>query len=99
MSPLWRALLRIEMREREMQVKQIETTAARQFVIVLDEGEEAIACLQDFAGKYRLPGAEFTGLGAFHNVTLGFFDFETKAYERIRIDEQVELVTVVGNLA
>lgn len=89
----------MEMRERDVQVKQIETTTARQFVIVLDPGEEAIACLQDFARKYRLPGAEFTGLGAFRDVTLGFFDFETKSYERIRIDEQVEVVTLVGNLA
>ena len=82
-----------------MQVKQIETTAARQLVIVLAKGEEAVACLQDFAREYRLPGAEFTGLGAFRKVMLGFFDFETKDYERIRIEEQVEVVTLVGNLA
>lgn len=82
-----------------MQIREIETAAARQFVIVLDPGEEALACLQDFARQYRLPGAEFTGLGALHDVTLGFFDFDAKDYVRIRIGEQVEVVTLVGNLA
>lgn len=82
-----------------MQVKQIETARARQYVIVLDSGEEAIAGLQNFAREYRLPGAEFTGLGAFHDVVLGFFDTDRREYERIQIDEQVEVVTLVGNLA
>lgn len=82
-----------------MHVRQIETTASRQFIIVLNQGEEAIACLQSFARQYRLPGGEFTGLGACSNVTLGFFDFESKDYEHIRVDEQVEIVTLIGNLA
>ncbi len=48
---------------------------------------------------HRITAAAFTGLGAFSDATLGFFDFATKDYERIRIDEQVEVVTLVGNFA
>lgn len=80
-----------------MQVKQIPGDGARQFVIVLDTGEEAAACLLDFARERDLSGAEFTGLGAFRDVALGFFDIHTKDYARIPVDEQVEVVSLVGN--
>lgn len=71
----------------------------RRFAVVLETGEEAVACLLSFAREHRVTAAAFTGLGAFRDVTLGFFDIEKKDYERILIDEQVEVVTLVGNFA
>lgn len=82
-----------------MQVKQIRTDASRQYVVVLDTGEEAVGCLLDFARDNGITGGELTGLGAFRDVTLGFFDVETSDYEKIRLDEQVEVVSLVGNFA
>ena len=82
-----------------MQVKQISRNGERRFAVVLDTGEEAVECLLSFAREHRITGAAFTGLGAFRDVTLGFFDIDKKDYERIRIDEQVEVVTLVGNVA
>ena len=82
-----------------MQVKQISGNGERRFVVVLEAGEEAVACLLSFAREQRITAAAFTGIGAFRNVVLGFFDIERKEYERICIDEQVEVVTLVGNFA
>lgn len=82
-----------------MQVKEISGQGERRIVVVLDTGEEALECLQSVARKHRLTAAAFTGLGAFQDVTLGFFDVDRKDYERIRLDEQVEVVTLVGNIA
>ncbi len=82
-----------------MQVKQISGTGERLFAVVLDPGEDAVGCLLAFAQDHRITAAALTGLGAFQDVTLGFFDIERKEYERIRIDEQVEVVTLVGNFA
>jgi predicted DNA-binding protein with PD1-like motif len=82
-----------------MRVKQIRTDGARQFVVVLATGEEAVGCLLHFARQEGLTGGELTGLGAFSDVTLGFFDIERKDYERIVLDEQVEVLTLVGNFA
>lgn len=82
-----------------MQTKQISKNGERRFAIVLDTGEEAVQCLLDFAREHRITAASFTGLGAFSDVVLGFFDMDRKDYERIRIDEQVEVVTLVGNFA
>ncbi len=82
-----------------MQVKQISAGGERRFAVVLDTGEEAAECLLSFARENRITGAAFTGIGAFRDVTLGFFDIDRKEYERIRLDEQVEVVTLVGNFA
>jgi predicted DNA-binding protein with PD1-like motif len=82
-----------------VQVKRISANGERRFVVVLETGEEAVECLLAFAREHRVTAAAFTGLGAFRDVTLGFFDIERKDYERILIDEQVEVVTLVGNVA
>jgi uncharacterized protein len=87
-----------------MQVKQISADGGaadgeRRFAVVLDTDEEAVACLLAFAREQRITAAAFTGIGAFRDVTLGFFDIDRKDYERIRMDEQVEVVTLVGNFA
>ena len=82
-----------------MQVKRISGNGERRFAVVLETGEEAVESLLAFARDHGITGAAFTGLGAFRDVTLGFFDLERKDYERIVIDEQVEVVTLVGNVA
>src|SRR5690606_28341753 len=84
---------------RAVQVKQISGNGERRFAVVLDTGEEAVGCLLAFARAHGITAAAFTGLGAFRDVTLGFFDIEKKDYELIRMDEQVEVVTLVGNFA
>ena len=82
-----------------MRVKDISTEETRRFVVVLDTGEEAVESLLSFARQHDIRAGEITGLGAFRDVTLGFFDFDRKDYERIRFDEQVEVVSLLGNFA
>jgi predicted DNA-binding protein with PD1-like motif len=47
----------------------------------------------------RTSAASFTGIGAFSRVTLGYFDLETRDYLRISIEEQVEVLSLAGNVA
>ena len=46
-----------------------------------------------------MSGTRLTAIGAFQRVTLGFFDVTTKDYKKIEIQEQVELLSLVGNIA
>jgi pyruvate dehydrogenase (quinone)/pyruvate oxidase len=71
----------------------------RCFAVVLETGEEATEKLLAFAKSNAIDGATFTGIGAFSSVVLGFFDLERKEYERIKLDEQLELVSLIGNFA
>jgi hypothetical protein len=46
-----------------------------------------------------LSAAEFTGIGAFSAAVLGYFDWQRKDYTRIPVDEQVEVLSLTGNIA
>jgi uncharacterized protein len=67
-------------------------------VLVFDKGDEVIAGLTRFASEQRITGGHFTAIGAFSDVTLGFLDPESKDYEPIELDEQVEAVSLVGDV-
>jgi predicted DNA-binding protein with PD1-like motif len=71
----------------------------RTFAVVFDRGEEALAGLRAFAGEQNLTAARFTAIGAFSDVLLGFFDLERKEYHKIPIREQVELLSLIGDVA
>jgi predicted DNA-binding protein with PD1-like motif len=68
------------------------------YVLVCDKGDEVMEALAGFASELELSAAHFTAIGAFSDVTLGFFDPERKDYSRITIDEQVEALSLVGDI-
>ena len=47
----------------------------------------------------HLGGSHFTAIGAFQDVTLGYFDWQTKQYRRIPVHEQVEVLSLLGDIA
>jgi predicted DNA-binding protein with PD1-like motif len=69
------------------------------YVLVFDQGDEVMENLVVFASEQRLTAAHFTAIGAFSDVTLGFLDPETKEYERIVVHEQVEVLSLVGDVS
>ena len=71
----------------------------RTFAIVFDTDDEVTAGLLEFARAHDLRGAHFTALGALREVTLGYWQWETKKYQRIPLREQVEVLSLVGNVA
>jgi predicted DNA-binding protein with PD1-like motif len=82
-----------------MKFKLIQDDPEKTFALVFDAGEEVVAGLLQFARDHELPGAHLTAIGAFERVTLGFFDVARKDYKKIAIQEQVELMSLVGNIA
>jgi len=71
----------------------------RTFAVVFDRGEEVLAGLREFAREANLTAARFTAIGAFSDVLLGFFDPERKEYHQIPVREQVEVLSLIGNVA
>lgn len=83
-----------------MRARNIENVDGRRtFAIVFDVGDEIAEGLVAFAREHRIQGAYFTAIGALEEVTLGFWDGERKEYRRIPIHEQVEVLSLVGNVA
>ena len=66
--------------------------------LVFEPDDEVMATLSAFAEERGIRGAHFTALGAFRSATLAYFDWETKEYEEIAVDEQVEVTAMVGNI-
>src|SRR5512142_3193604 len=69
------------------------------FVLICEKGDEVNREMAAFAESHRLAASHFTAIGAFRNVTLGFFDRDKKRYEKISIQEQVEVLSLVGDIA
>ena len=81
-----------------MKFKQINNEAEKTFALIFDKGDEVTATLLDFAKANKLSASHFTGIGAFRDCALGFFERESKDYRRIPIREQVEVVSLTGNI-
>lgn len=83
-----------------MQTRRIHEMAGQAtWVMVLETGDEAMACLRRFAADEGLDAASFTAIGAFERATLAFFDWELKKYLPIPVNEQVEVASLSGDIA
>jgi hypothetical protein len=76
-----------------------DSDGRRSFVLVCDRGDDPMEALTAAAKRFDLAAASLTGIGAFSGVTLGFFDRARRDYARRVIREQVEVVSLVGNVA
>jgi predicted DNA-binding protein with PD1-like motif len=68
------------------------------FALVFDKDEEVKEALSRFASENGLRSAQITAIGAFSEVTLGFFDRQKKSYQEIPVKEQVEVLSFAGNI-
>ena len=71
----------------------------RTFAVIFSTGEDLVAGLTRFAEERKLAAASFTAIGAFSEAELGYFDWEKKDYERIAVREQVEVLSLLGDIA
>lgn len=71
----------------------------RTFALVMETGDEAMSCLRRFAGRERLSAAQFSGIGAFSAATLNYFDWSRKEYLGNPVREQVEVASLIGDVA
>jgi uncharacterized protein len=71
----------------------------REYALIFGKGDEVASGLDQFAQEYGITSAHFTGVGAFRDVTVGWMDRERKAYKTIPIRQQVEVLTLAGDIA
>lgn len=69
------------------------------YVVVMDEGDEAMESLSSFAQEQKLGAAQLTAVGAFTRAVLGWYDREAQDYRHIAVDEQCEVLSLVGDVA
>lgn len=66
--------------------------------LVFENGDEVVAILKAHARRTGIRAAHFTAFGAFRSAILAYFDWKTKEYVEIPVDEQVEVTSLVGDI-
>jgi uncharacterized protein len=69
------------------------------YAVVFDTGDEVAAQLAAFVRENEVEAASIAAIGAFSDAMLGYFDWQTKEYEKIVVAEQVEVLSLIGDVA
>jgi predicted DNA-binding protein with PD1-like motif len=81
-----------------MKAKLINEFGEKTYAVVFNRGDEMVEGLLYFAREKKIQASHFSAIGALSDVTLGYFNWSTKTYDRIPIREQVEVLSLVGNI-
>src|SRR5258708_34618456 len=82
-----------------MNFRQIDPSL-KTFVLVFQTGDELANGLSKFAEEQKLSAASFKAVGALSSIRLARFSWENKKYEpSVSLDEQVELLSLIGDIA
>lgn len=74
------------------------TSSGRGYALVFDIGDDVLVEFERFCERENVYAAFFYGIGGYRRATLGYYDMEKKQYEPIEVGEQVEVVSMIGNV-
>jgi uncharacterized protein len=70
------------------------------FVLRLEQGDDILKTLRGLANAQRLRACFFEGIGSLYKAVLGHYDFkDTKTYKYQTFDEDLEILTLSGNIS
>jgi predicted DNA-binding protein with PD1-like motif len=68
------------------------------YAVIFAKGDEIMSGLTEFAVREKLVAGHFTAIGALKSAWFGWFDREQEAYRNIPIDQQVEMISLIGDV-
>ena len=71
----------------------------RTYLLVMDQGDEAVSEITAFAKANDVNAASLTAIGACTSATLAYFDSEKGEYINRRFIEQMEIASLIGDIA
>jgi predicted DNA-binding protein with PD1-like motif len=82
-----------------MQTRLLSDHVEKTWAVIFDQGDEVASGLLNFAREQQITAAHFTAIGGFREATLGYFDRDQQDYVPIPVREQVEVLSLVGDIA
>jgi uncharacterized protein len=67
--------------------------------VALETDEEVVGTLTRFLANAEVDTASLTAIGAFRDAVLGYFDWQSKSYVKIAVEQQVEVLSLIGDVA
>jgi len=80
-------------------MKSIETNIGRVIVARVMPDEDLIDAIKVLVKEYDIKGGLINAIGAFKKFTIGYFDLNTKEYNLKTFEEDVELISCMGNIS
>ncbi len=62
------------------------------------KGEEVMSALREYLVQNNIKAAHISGLGAASSLEIAYYNIETKEYERHNINEDLEILSLNGNV-
>ena len=69
------------------------------YAVIFGKGDEVMAGLTEFAEKNHLGASRITGIGGIEDATVGSFDRKQNKHVPIQIDQQSEVLSLLGDIA
>ncbi|MFW9901785.1 MAG: PPC domain-containing DNA-binding protein [Candidatus Thorarchaeota archaeon] len=80
-------------------MKCIETKSKRIFIGKVEPEKDLIDSIIEMVKKHNIKSGIINCIGALKKFTIGFFEIESKEYKLETFNENVELLTCMGNIA
>lgn len=71
----------------------------RTFAVILSTGDEVMTSLKQFVTQQKITAAQISAIGALSDAVLLYFDWEKKDYMKIPVPEQIEVASLLGDVA
>jgi len=68
------------------------------YIVRLNVGEEIVESVKKFAQEQNIKFGTVTGIGAVNKAKIGLFNTETKEYQSTILEEDMEIVSLAGNI-
>ena len=83
-----------------MKTAKVGDAGSRDLLVVLEPGDELHPCvLEAAAAEHGIEGGMLSAIGAIDELELGFFCLPDNVYTRRVIHDELEVVSLTGNLA
>lgn len=80
-------------------MKAASVAAQRSYFLVFERGDDVLGTIRDFARQRGIRGGRFAAIGALQRGAIAFWNRERLEYERIEVEEQVEVASLIGDIA
>jgi predicted DNA-binding protein with PD1-like motif len=77
----------------------VTSNTGRVIVVRLEPGEDILKSIENVVTENNLLSGHLSLIGAVSKVHLGYFDLHEKVYKDFTIDEDLEIVSCVGNIS
>ena len=80
-------------------VRSIQTESKRVIFARMDPGEDVLGAIETVAKKHGVKSGQLSLIGAVSKAKLGYFHRQAEEYRDFTIDEDVEVVSCIGDIS